>query len=135
MQLNVEDRKFRSPCSISCALEIIGDKWTLLIVRDALFKGFTSFTQFRNSTEKIASNILTDRLEKLVLNGILTKDKNLTNQLKFDYKLTDAGWSLKPILLTLGKWGLENIEGTNNVEDIILMYKKTEHNTTKNQMG
>ena len=132
MQLSYKKKKFRSPCSISCALEIIGDKWTLLIVRDALFKGFTSFTQFRNSTEKIASNILTDRLEKLVLNGILTKNKNLTNQLKYDYKPTDIGWSLKPILLALGKWGFENIEGTNNVENIILMYKekKTEHNNS-----
>jgi DNA-binding HxlR family transcriptional regulator len=124
MQLKNKKKKSRSYCSISCALEVIGDKWTLLIVRDALFKGFTSFTQFRNSTEKIASNILTDRLEKLVSNGILTKENNLTNQLKYDYKLTDIGLSLKPILLALGKWGFENIEGTNNVEDIILMYKE-----------
>ena len=124
MQLNVNKKKFRSLCSISCALEIIGDKWTLLVVRDALFKGYNSFGQFRDSTEKIASNILTDRLEKLVLNGILTKDKNLTNQLKYDYKLTDIGWSLKPILLALGKWGVENIEGANNVQDIMLMYKE-----------
>ena len=133
MQLNNSKKKKRSLCSISCALEVLGDKWTLLIVRDALFKGFTSFTQFRNSTEKIASNILTDRLGKLVSNGILTKENNLTNQLKYDYKPTDIGWSLKPILLALAKWGFENIEGTNNVENIILVYKekKTEHNNIK----
>ena len=129
MQLNLKNKTFRSPCSISSTLEIIGDKWTLLIVRDALFKGFTSFTQFRNSSEKIASNILTDRLDKLVSNGILTKNKSLTNQLKYDYKLTDTGRNLEPILRALGKWGFESIEGTNNVKDIILLYKeKTKHN-------
>lgn len=119
MQLNHKEKKFRSPCSISCSLEIFGDKWTLLIVRDAMFNGYTSFTQFRNSMEKIASNILTDRLEKLVSNGILTKVSNPTNQLKYDYNLTEKGLELKPILLAIGKWGFENIEGTNNVEDYI----------------
>jgi len=119
MQLNTEKSNFRSLCSISCSLEIIGDKWTLLIVRDAMFNGHTSFTQFRNSVEKIASNILTDRLEKLVSNGILTKESNPTNQLKYDYKLTKMGLELKPILLSIGKWGFKNIEGTNNVEDYV----------------
>lgn len=124
MQLRSKNNIFRSPCSISCALDILGDKWTMLIVRDALFKGFTSFSQFRNSTEKIASNILTSRLEKLVDIEIFTKNKNLTNQLKYDYELTEKGKKLKPVLMALGQWGLENIEGTNNVEDIILKYKK-----------
>jgi len=119
MQLNIKKRNFRSPCSISCTLEIIGDKWTLLIVRDAMFNGHTSFTQFRNSMEKIASNILTDRLEKLVSNGILTKKNNPTNQLKYDYELTEMGLELKPILLSIGKWGFKNIEGTNNMENYI----------------
>ncbi len=124
MQLTFNENKNRSKCSISCALELLGDKWTLLIIRDALFKGYTSFGQFRNSTEKIASNILTARLEKLVSNGILTKTKHPTNQLKFDYKLTDLGKGLKPVLMALGEWGFENIEGANKVEDIILMYKE-----------
>ena len=124
MQLIFKENKNRSKCSISCALDLLGDKWTLLIIRDALFKGYTSFGQFRNSTEKIASNILTARLEKLVSNGILTKTKHPTNQLKYDYKLTDIGQRLKPVLMALGEWGFENIEGANNVEDIISTYKE-----------
>ena len=124
MQLNFDKKKFRSKCSVSCALDLIGDKWTLLIIRDALFKEYTSFNQFRNSTEKIASNILTSRLEKLVSNGILTKTKNRTNQLKYDYKLTDIGMNLKPVLLALGKWGFESIDNVNNMKGIIKEYKK-----------
>lgn len=124
MQLIFNENKNRSKCSISCTLDLLGDKWTLLIIRDALFKGYTSFGQFRNSTEKIASNILTARLEKLVSNGILTKTKHPTNQLKFDYKLTDIGQRLKPVLMALGEWGFESIEGANNVEDIISIYKE-----------
>ena len=123
MQLIFNEKINRSKCSISCALDLLGDKWTLLIIRDALFKGYTSFGQFRNSTEKIASNILTARLEKLVSNGILTKTKHPTNQLKFDYKLTDIGQRLEPVLMVLAEWGFENIEGANNVEDIISMYE------------
>ena len=132
MQLRYAKHEFRSPCSISCALEILGDKWTLLIVRDALFKGYNSFGQFRDSTEKIASNILSNRLDKLVSNGILTKNKNPENGLKYDYELTEVGYKLKPVLLIIGDWGLENIDGVNNVQDIIELHKekKTEYNKT-----
>jgi DNA-binding HxlR family transcriptional regulator len=117
MQLNYTDSNFRSICSISCALEILGDKWTLLIIRDALFVGSKSFGEFRSSPEKIASNILTDRLEKLVSNGIFEKNRNPDNKLKFDYTLTDRGQQLKPILFAMGKWGNENIKGTCSVEE------------------
>ncbi|MDX5586201.1 MAG: helix-turn-helix domain-containing protein [Aureibaculum sp.] len=132
MQLKYTKQNFRSPCSISCVLDILGDKWTLLIVRDALFKGYTSFGQFRDSTEKIASNILSNRLEKLVSNGVLTKNKNPENGLKYDYELTEVGHKLKPVLLIIGDWGFENIDGVNNVQDIIASYKekKTEYNKT-----
>ena len=124
MQLRYTEHKFRSPCSISCALEILGDKWTLLIVRDALFKGYSSFGQFRDSTEKIASNILTNRLDKLVSNGIFTKNKNVDNGLKYDYELTELGIKLEPVLLSIGNWGYKNIDGVNNVQDIIASHKE-----------
>ena len=133
MQLNFNENKFRSECSISCALDILGDKWTLLIIRDALFLGSESFGQFRSSPEKIASNILTDRLQKLVDHGIMNKSKNADNKLKFDYSLTDKGRQLEPILLALGKWGYDHIDGTNNVKEQIKKYQgeKTKHNTNK----
>ena len=124
MQLNRNDLNFRSECSISCALEILGDRWTLIIIRDALFANSTSFGQFRASPEKIASNILTDRLEKLVKYGIMEKNKNAGNKLKFDYTLTERGQQLKPVLFAIGKWGSVNIEGTKDVKEQIKKYKK-----------
>jgi len=119
MQLNYADLNFRSRCSISCALEILGDKWTLLIVRDALFINSTSFGAFRCSPEKIASNILADRLAKLVAYGIMLKIPNPHNKLKFDYTLTDAGLQLKPILLALDKWGYSNVKGVKSLDEFL----------------
>lgn len=118
MQLSFEEENFRSRCSVTCALEIIGDKWTLLIVRDAIYRNYTSFGQFRDSTEKIASNILTNRLEKLVSKGILTKTKSEQNLLVFDYKLTNMGKTLKPVLEAIENWSIGNINGVNKLEDI-----------------
>ena len=119
MQLNRAEYNFRSSCSISCALEIIGDKWTLLIIRDALFRGSTSFGEFRKAPEKIASNILTDRLEKLVKFGVMDKSQNLDNKLKFDYTLTERGRELEPVLWAVGKWGNVNVSDTETIEDHI----------------
>jgi DNA-binding HxlR family transcriptional regulator len=117
MQVKRDKLKFRSPCSISCALDLLGDKWTLIIIRDAIILGSKSFGEFSSSPEKIATNILTDRLEKLVSYGIFNKTRNLHNKLKFDYILTDRGKQLEPVLLALGKWGYSHIEGTNDVEE------------------
>ena len=114
MQPSLSNKVFRSKCSISCSLELIGDKWTLLIIRDALLLKLTSFNDFRASPEKIASNILSDRLNKLVSNGIMTKSKNPGNKLKFDYSLTEMGLELEPLVMEMASWGHKNIAGTNN---------------------
>ena len=124
MQLNVEKINFRSKCSISCTLDLIGDKWSLLIIRDAIFLQKTSFNEFRNSKEKIASNILTNRMEKLVRYGIMSKTQNPDNKLKFDYLLTDKGKKLEPILMALGEWGYNHIEGTNNIQEQVKNLKE-----------
>ena len=109
----------KSFCPVNQYLEVFGDKWTLLIIRDAIFLNSNSFGQFRSSGEKIASNILASRLEKLVEYGIMNKTKNPNNKLKFDYTLTQRGMELKPIIMELGKWGHNNIKGTNDVEHVV----------------
>jgi DNA-binding HxlR family transcriptional regulator len=124
MQVKNNRPDFRSSCSISCALDLLGDKWTLLIIRDALFLGSKSFGDFSSSPEKIATNILTNRLEKLVSYGILTKTRNAKNKLKNDYILTDRGKQLEPVLLALGKWAYSNISGTNDVQEQINKFSK-----------
>jgi DNA-binding HxlR family transcriptional regulator len=133
MQLKFKDFNFRSDCAVSTALDIVGDKWTLIIVRDALLLGSTSFGEFRSCREKIASNILTSRLEKLVKHGIMTKTNNLHHKLKFDYKLTEMGLELKPIILALGSWCFKNVEGTNDPEVEVKKYldKLAKENTKK----
>ncbi|MEU1426414.1 helix-turn-helix domain-containing protein [Nocardia sp. NPDC005746] len=92
-------------CSIAQCLEVVGEWWTLLIVRDALF-GVTRFDDFR-SRLGIARNVLTQRLEHLVEQGVLEKTPYQDNPVRYDYLLTDKGRSLWTILAAMRQWGDE----------------------------
>ena len=105
-------KKRRSDCPISTALDIFGDKWTLLIVRDLMFKGKQSYGEFLNSEEKIATNILADRLQLLEYAGIVTKNTDPANGVKFIYKLTPKGIDLLPILVETILWSARHDAGT-----------------------
>ncbi len=94
----------RSLCPINLALELFGDRWTLLIVRDLMFGGKRHFREFLHSDEGIASNILTDRLNMLVQQGIVTRSDDPTHKQKAVYSLTEKGISLLPILAQIGIW-------------------------------
>ena len=99
--INIENN--RSGCPVSTSLEIIGDSWTLLIIRD-LFLERNTFKDFINSPEKISSNVLTDRLKKLIKNDIISyfiepRDKKIKK-----YYLTDAGISLFQMIYNLSMW-------------------------------
>lgn len=100
------DIKRRSNCPVSFSLDVFGDKWSLLILRDIMFYNRTRFSDF-TPTERIATNILADRLSKLESAGFITKirDSKLKNQ--FIYNVTPKGESLLPILTELTLWGLE----------------------------
>jgi len=95
----------RSTCPISTTLDILGDKWTLLIIRDLMFKGKRTYGEFLQSEEKIATNILADRLLILEKNGIVEKRAFPGNKAKNLYKLTPKGVDLMPILLEIILWG------------------------------
>jgi DNA-binding HxlR family transcriptional regulator len=101
----------RSPCPVACTLDLIGDKWTLLIIRDMLI-GKCYYKDFCQSPEKIATNILADRLEKLVENKIAEKWHPDAEVGREAYRLTAKGESLKSVLESVARWGLSNIEGT-----------------------
>lgn len=101
----------RSSCPVSCSLEMIGDKWTLLIIRD-LFCGKSQFRDFLNSPEKIATNILSDRLQRLVSFGIIKKKQSRAYSAREEYLLTKKGKTLWPVLEAVADWGLTNIPGT-----------------------
>lgn len=100
----------RSPCPIACTLDLIGDKWTLLVVRD-LMRGKSTFKDFNSAPEKIATNILTDRLNKLVDQGLAERVVE-DSDARPTYRLTKKGKSLYPVLKSVADWGLKNIEGT-----------------------
>jgi len=94
----------RSGCPISIALELLGDPWTLLVVRDLMFKGRRTFNEFLNAGEGIASNILSDRLERLECHGIVTKRRDKNDGRRFVYRLTAKGINLAPVLVELIVW-------------------------------
>lgn len=102
----------RSPCPIACTLDLIGDKWTLLVLRDILFFHKSKFDEFLDSPEKISTNILTDRLHKLEAAGLVTKAPYSNHRLRMTYSATEKGKSLAPILKQLVEWGKQNLEET-----------------------
>lgn len=102
----------RSQCPITNTLDLLGDKWTLLIIRDMLYAGKKTFNEFLESPEGIATNILTERLKRLEDFGIITKAPYSRSPLRNRYTLTHRGRDLKNILAELVRWGNRHIEGT-----------------------
>ncbi len=101
----------RSCCPITHALDIFGDKWTLLIVRD-LILGKSRYLELISSAEKIASNILADRLKKLEAAGLITRQAYQQKPVRYEYFLTEKGESLKPILAAIISWSQKHHPGT-----------------------
>jgi DNA-binding HxlR family transcriptional regulator len=95
----------KSGCPINLSLELLGDRWTLLIIRDMIFAGKRHFREFLQSDEGISSRTLAERLQTLQDEGILTRGDDPTHALKAIYRLTEAGIDLLPVLATLGAWG------------------------------
>ena len=97
-------RQRKSDCPVHFALETFGDAWTLLIVRDLLFKGRSTYTELLNAEEGIATNILADRLVRLERDGIVAKDRSSTRPAASRYRLTPKGADLLPIMLEIIQW-------------------------------
>ena len=101
----------RSPCPVSCALELLGDRWTLLVIRD-LVLGRNRFKDFISSPEGIPTNILSDRLDRLLAAGIIRQVPAADGGKRMAYELTEKGLALRPVLKTLRDWGLAWEPGT-----------------------
>ena len=97
-------KNHRSGCSLSCFLDILGDKWSLLIIRDLIFNKKSTFGDFLKSGEGIATNILTSRLVMLEENGFIEKLEDAKNKKVPIYTLTRKGRDLKPILVEVYSW-------------------------------
>lgn len=98
----------RSGCPVNISLEVFGDRWSLLIVRDLMVRGFTTFQDFVESGEGIATNILTGRLKKLQRCGIVTRERDEKDGRRAIYRLTEKGIDLAPVMLELLIWGAEH---------------------------
>ncbi len=93
----------RSACPVSCTLDILGDKWTLLVIRD-LLRGFSHYNDFLKAPENITTNILANRLKKLKQENLIYKKPYQHNPLRYEYHLTDKGTDLKPMFKEIVHW-------------------------------
>jgi DNA-binding HxlR family transcriptional regulator len=105
--------KRRSGCPLNASVEMLGDRWSLLILRDMMLRGFSTFKEFLTSYEGIATNILTDRLKRLIAHGIITTKEDPSDGRKLIYVLTPKGLDLAPILTEMVLWAAKHEETGN----------------------
>lgn len=101
----------RSPCAVACTLDLVGDKWSLLVVRD-LLRGSVTYGELQNSPEGIPTNILADRLKRLEQAGLIAKSAYHEHPVRYVYGLTEKGRALSDVLGALVRWGKKHIPGT-----------------------
>lgn len=113
---DVRDPVHRSGCPINLAIEVLGDRWSLVVLRDVMFGDRHYFRELlAGSQEGIASNILADRLRRLVANGLLSRSADETHRQKIRYSLTEAGVQLVPVMAALGSWGRQHMPASHEL--------------------
>ena len=116
----------RSTCPVACALDLVGDRWTLLVLRD-LFFGKHRYEEFMASDEGIATNILSTRLQRLEQLGMVESAICPDNRRRKHYELTPLGRSFGPVIAVLANWGLEHIDGTEPSKEAKLATQRARH--------
>jgi DNA-binding HxlR family transcriptional regulator len=113
---DVRDVVHRSGCPINLAVEVLGDRWSLVVLRDVMFGDRHYFRELLTlSDEGIASNILADRLHRLVAHGLLWRSEDETHKQKIRYSLTEAGVQLVPVMAALGSWGRRHMPASHEL--------------------
>jgi DNA-binding HxlR family transcriptional regulator len=105
--------KRRSGCPLNASVEMLGDRWSLLILRDMMLRGYSTFSEFLHSDEKIATNILSDRLRRLECYGIISSQQDPADRRKMIYALTAKGIDLAPVLAEMVLWAARHEETGN----------------------
>ncbi|WP_026968690.1 winged helix-turn-helix transcriptional regulator [Algoriphagus terrigena] len=118
------DQKKRSDCPVSCTLDVFGDKWSLLIIRDLMFTKSCTYGDFQKSEEKIATNILASRLKALEENGVIRKSQHPESKAKVLYTLTEKGIDLLPLIVEINLWGDKYFEIPKQLEAVITEIKE-----------
>jgi DNA-binding HxlR family transcriptional regulator len=116
--------KPRSSCPINFGLEIFGDKWTLLILRDILLVDKKTFKEFQASDEGIASNVLSDRLQRLTKCGLISKLASPGDGRQIHYAMTEAGRKLLPVLVEMSYWGATHDPKTGAPKAFVTAYER-----------
>lgn len=114
----------RSGCPLTNALDHLGDRWSLLVIRDLMFFGRHEFREFLEAGEGVATNILSDRLKRLSADGIIASVPHPTNKTRKLYYLTEKGKSLLPLMRELILWGDEHCEGSKAPKDRIRLLRE-----------
>lgn len=114
----------RSRCPVACTLDLLGDKWTLLLVRDLLL-GKSTYSEFQQSPEGIPSNILAERLKRLLARGVAEKVLYQQRPKRYRYRLTRKGRDLYPVLSAMIDWGNRHVPGTVTREQIDALLGRT----------
>lgn len=116
-EMNNKTKFKRSACAIANILDILGDKWTLLVIRD-LYMGKKTYSEFQHSPEKIPTNILAERLKRLESADIISKQSYQQRPVRYAYQLTPKGEALAPVLKEMVIWGNKFIPGTISLERV-----------------
>ena len=127
----METIKKRSDCPISSSLDIFGDKWSLLIIRDLMFFQKSTYNDFLKSDERIATNILATRLKGLEENGIIEKSEHPDSKAKILYRLTQKGIDLLPIVVEMQLWADKHLMIPSEVKPTIKEIKKDKEKFVK----
>jgi len=122
----VKEKKLQgwNGCPIRYGMGIFGDKWSLLIIRDLMFKGKRYYSEFYDSEEEISTNILADRLAKLEANGVISKSKDPENRSKYIYRLTEKGLDLMPMMLEMVDWAAKYDKKTEAPKEFVEALRK-----------
>ena len=123
--MSILDRFFRCNCPVTSALDIVGDKWTLVLIKLMLLEQKKTFKEFSESDESIAPSILSNRLKSLLKIGFIVKQKLPENQKTNHYFLTEKGLSLTPVITELALWSHHNIKPVDN-QDLANVKDKNE---------
>jgi DNA-binding HxlR family transcriptional regulator len=122
-----QDAEPRSGCPIHLALLVLGDPWTLLVVRDLMFKGRDTFAALLSGGERIATNVLADRLKRLESAGLIERRPDLADARRHRYRLTEAGISLAPVRVEIVVWSADHFETDAPPEVVAEMRDRRDH--------
>lgn len=115
----------RSTCPVANSLDLLGDRWTMLIIRD-LFRGLSRYGEFLAGPEGIPTNILAERLKRLESAGIIKSEPYQQNPPRYAYKLTPKGADLKPVLGTLAMWAMRHVKGVRPDKELATLLRSTD---------